>query len=146
MSVGANESTFRAGQHLSFYSPLSINYGLHLMQQGISSSVDLFFYDFHLFSLSVLGWGEYSTTADMERGGEFYAVSLDFNYTQLQQILSEADSRIATLVRASISEDPVSPRSIELEGHVVFSVRARLGQLQSAAKEQFVPLIAQELL
>jgi hypothetical protein len=136
----SEENTFRAAKG---FKP---DYGLHLVQQGISSSVDLFFYDFHLFSLSVLGCGEYSTTADREHGGEFYAVSLDFNYTQLQQILSKADSRTATFVRANISEDPVSPRSIELERHVVFSVRARLGQLQTVAKEQFVPLVAQEIL
>ena len=66
-------------------------------------------YDFHLFGLSVLGCGEYSTTADREHGGEFYAVSLDFNYTQLQQILSKADSRTATFVRRIYPRTPYPP-------------------------------------
>jgi hypothetical protein len=79
-------------------------------------------------------------------GGEFYAVSLDFNHAQLQQILAKADPGIAAFVRAKIANDPASPRSIDLNGHVVFSVRARLGQLQSAPKGQFVPPLAQEIL
>ena len=48
-------------------------------------------------------------------------------------------------VRTEISQDPASPRSIDFEGHIVFGVRARLGQLQTAAKEQFVPLVTQEI-
>jgi hypothetical protein len=121
------------------------DYGLHLMQQGISSSVDLFFYDFPLYSLSILGRGEYSTMVEKGHGGEFYALSLDFDHAQLEQILAKANPRLAAFIRTNISHDPASPRSIDFNGHVVFSVRARLGHLQTVAKEQFVPLVAQEI-
>jgi hypothetical protein len=140
--LSSGEHTFSPTGAAKRFKP---DYGLHLMQQGISSSVDLFFYDLHLFSLSVLGRGEYSTTVDRAYEGEVYAVSLDFNHAQLQQILAKADPRIAAFVHGKIAEDPRSPRSIDLNGHLVFSVRARLGQLQSAPKEQFVPLIAREI-
>jgi hypothetical protein len=70
---------------------------------------------------------------------------LTSTHAQLQQILAKVDPRIAAFVHGKIAEDPGSPRSIDLNGHVVFSVRARLGQLQSAPKEQFVPLIAREI-
>jgi hypothetical protein len=116
------------------------------MQQGTSSATDLFFYDIRLFSLSLLGHGEYSTTVEKGFEGEFYALSLDFNHAQLERILAKADPLLATLVRTEISRDPASPRSIDFEGHVAFGVRARLGQLQTVAKEQFVPLVAQEIL
>src|SRR5712672_3357474 len=116
------------------------------MQQEISSATDLFFYDFHLFSLSVLGRGEYSTTVEKGHGGEFYALSLDFDHAQLEHILAKASPRLAAFVRANISRNPASPRSIDLSEHIVFGVRARLGRLQTGAHEQFVPLIAQEIL
>jgi hypothetical protein len=122
------------------------DYGLHLMQQGTSSTTDLLFYDFSLFSLSLLNRGEYSTTVEKGHDGKFYALSLDFNQAQLEQILAKADPLIAAFVRTEISQDPASPRSIDFEGHIVFGVRARLGQLQTAAKEQFVPLVTQEIL
>jgi hypothetical protein len=72
--------------------------------------------------------------------------SLDFNHAQLEQILAKADLHLAAFVRTEIAHDPASPRSIDFEGHVMFGVRARLGQLQTVAKEQFVPLVAQEIL
>jgi hypothetical protein len=33
-----------------------------------------------------------------------------------------------------------------LDGYVTFAVRARLGALQTGAKEQFIPLVAREIL
>jgi hypothetical protein len=45
-----------------------------------------------------------------------------------------------------LARDSVSARSIDLVACIIFAVRARLGCLQSAAKEQFVPLVAQEIL
>ena len=122
------------------------DYGLRLMQQGTLSATDWFFYDFRLFSLSVLGRGDYSTMFEKGYEGELYALSLNFNHAQLEQILAKADPRLAAFVRTEISHDPASPRSIDFEGHIVFGVRARLGPLQTAAKEQFVPLVAQEIL
>jgi hypothetical protein len=63
------------------------DYGLRLMQQGVSPTTDLFFYDFRLFSLSVLGRGNYSTMVEKRFEGELPALPLDFNHAQLGRYL-----------------------------------------------------------
>ena len=122
------------------------DYGLRLMQDGISSEVDQFFYDFRLFSLTVLARGEYSTMAQVPLAGEMHALSLDFNHEQLVQILAKAAPPLATFIRAELARDPSTPRHIDFQGFIAFGVRARLGQIQTAPKEQYVPLITQEIL
>ena len=120
------------------------DYGLRLMRDGIS--VDQYFYDFRLYSLSVLGRGQFSTMVEIPHAGELHALSLDFNQKQLEQILSKAPPRLTAFLRAELERDPASPRTIDFEGEVSFGVRTRLGQLQKVQRESFVPLVAQEIL
>lgn len=122
------------------------DYGLRLMRDGTSPAVDLFFHDFRLYSVTVLGRGQYSTMVDMPIAGESHALSLDFNHEQLVRILANAATPVAAFIRAELARDPSSPRNIDFEGFVGFGVRARLGPIQTAAKEKYVPLIAQEIL
>lgn len=122
------------------------DYGLRLIKDGFSSDLDLYFHDFRLFSLSVLGPGEYSTMVEMPYEGESHALSLDFNQKQLACILSKAAPRLRDQILAEIARDPASQRTISFEGHVSFRVRARLGQLQKVQGESFVPLVAQDIL
>jgi hypothetical protein len=122
------------------------DYGLRLVRDRTPLTADLFFYDFHLFSLSILSSGCYSTTVDTPYKGVLHALSLDFDHNQLERILSKATPRVAEVLWAELSYDPISARSIDLERRVAFGVRARLGRLQTAAKERFVPLIAKEIL
>jgi hypothetical protein len=124
---------------------LKPDYGLRLMREGWSPDADQYFYAFRLFSLSVIDKGQYSTMVEKPYSGEMHALSLDFNHTQLEQILANANHDIAASLRTELARDPSSPRSIDFNGYVEFGVRARLGQLQTAAKEQFVPLVAQEI-
>jgi hypothetical protein len=122
------------------------DYGLRQLHDGISRNVNQYFYDFRLFSLSILGPGQYSTMVDVPYEGELHALSLDFNQDQLDRILSHASPQIASLIRKELGRDSSTPRTIDFDGEVVFGVRARLGQLQKARLESFVPLIAQEIL
>ena len=122
------------------------DYGLRLMRDGISNDVDQYFYDFRLFSLTVLGLGQYSTMVELPYEGQLHAFSLDFNQEQLGQILSKASPHLTALLRAELTRDPASPRTIDFEGEVSFGVRTRLGQLQKVQRESFVPLVAQEIL
>jgi len=122
------------------------DYGLRLMNEGIPSDVDCFFYDFHLFSLTVLSRGQYSTMVEQPCAGEWHALSLDFNQQQLDQILSKATPQLAAFLRRELTRDPSSPRTINFEGEVAFGVRARLGQLQKLQREAFVPFVVQEIL
>lgn len=122
------------------------DYGLRLMKEGYSPTVDQFFYDFRLFSLTVLGRGQYSTMVEMPYAGQVHALSLDINETQLNQILSKATPQLRSFILGQLIGDPDTPRTIDFAGEVSFGVRARLGQIQKLQRESFVPLVAQEIL
>ena len=87
------------------------DYGLRLMRDGISNDVDQYFYDFRLFSLTLLGLGQYSTMVELPYEGQLHALSLDFNQEQLDQILSKAPPRLKAFLRAELAHDPASPRT-----------------------------------
>jgi hypothetical protein len=122
------------------------DYGLRLMNKGVGREVDHFFYDFRLYSITVLGRGQYSTMVHLPCESEICALSLDFDQLQLEQILSKASPDLSAFVLSGISRDPSSPRTIDFDGEVAFAVRARLGQPQTAQRESFVPLVVQEIL
>jgi hypothetical protein len=120
------------------------DYGLMLLRAGTLRTADLTFNDFHLFSLDLLAPGSYSTTVDRVYDGVRHALSLDFDHFQFEKILAKADRSGAARLIAQLS--PYTSCGSTLERPVVFGVRARLGRLQTVEKEQFVPLIAQEIL
>ncbi|MCW1712595.1 MULTISPECIES: hypothetical protein [Synergistaceae] len=122
------------------------DYGLRQLNDGISRNVDQYFYAFKLYSLTVLGRNQFSTMVEMPIAGELHALSLDFNQSQLNQILSNASPQIASIISKELKRDPFTPRTIDFDGEVVFDVRARLGQLQKAQYESFVPLVIQEII
>jgi hypothetical protein len=122
------------------------DYGLKLLNDGFSRNVDHNFYDFRLYSLTVLGRGEYSTMVEMPFNGQVYAMSLDFGQNHLNKILGKAPQNIARYLSGELSRDPNTPRTIDFEGEVIFGVRARLGELQRVQKESFVPFVAQEIM
>jgi hypothetical protein len=122
------------------------DYGLQLLNSGVGRDVDQFFHNFRLYSLAVLGFGQYSTVVDFPLDGELYALSVDFNQQHLEQILAAAPPEIAEHIRGKLSQDPASCRTINFTGEVAFGLRARLGQVETAQNERFVPLIVQEIL
>jgi hypothetical protein len=122
------------------------DYGLKLFNGGGGHEIDHFFYNFTLFSLTVLGQGSYSTIVETRYEGEWCALSLDFNQVQLDKILARAPQDITDSIRQEIARDPNSARSIDFAGQIVFAVRARLGQLQVSERESFIPFIATEIL
>lgn len=121
------------------------DYGIRVAEEGISSDVDLVFYDFRFYSISIIGPMQYSTMVDMPYEGKIFALSLDFDQPILEAILN-ASPTIAKEVYAALASDPASPRTIELQGFIACGIRARLGKIQSVAKEQFIPLIAKEVI
>ncbi len=122
------------------------DYGLRQLNDGISRNVDQYFHDFRLYSLTVLGQDQFSTMVEMPIAGELHALSLDFNQSQLNQILFNASPQIALFISKELKRDPFTPRTIDFDGEVVFDVRARLGDLQRAQYESFVPLVVQEII
>ena len=122
------------------------DYGLRLNRDGYTSEVDIHLPDFRLYSLTVLGRGRYSTMAEIPYAGEAHAVSLDFSERHLQSILDKATSEMRAMLLSELARDASSARTIELEVPVPFGVRARLGEIEHAPSEDFVPLIVQEIL
>ena len=122
------------------------DYGLHLMSTGIPGDIEHNFYDFRLFSLTILGQGQYSTTVNMTIGGETFAMSLDFNQAQLDDILSKYPENIVDTIKKELTTDPSTPRDFVIDGNITFGVRARLGELQKVKYEKFVPFIVQEFI
>ena len=141
LAYSAESITYRKGEPMEF----KPDYGLHMLNDGVSPEVDQYFYDFPLYSFSILGDGMYSTMVDMPYAGEPHALSLDFNQSQLDEILSLGDVDIARFVRQELDRDPFTLRTIDLPQAILFPVRARLGKLQRVAQESFVPLVAQEI-
>lgn len=122
------------------------DYGLKLLSSGTSRSTNLHFCDFRLYSLTILGRGDYSTMVEIPVDGQVYAMSLDFNQSILDQILCKAPHEISSYLNGELLRDPNTLRTIDFNGEVVFGVRAQLGELQRAQEEQFVPLVAQEII
>jgi hypothetical protein len=121
------------------------DYGMRLLRDGLSVDLDHFFYDFRLYSLSILGLGRFSTSVEMPYGGELLALSLDFNQGQLEQILSKGSPELRTFIEGELALDSMTPRSIDFDGFISFGVRARFGDVQQVERESFVPLVAQEI-
>ena len=144
--VSITNTTLRSADRPTKAIGFKPDYGLRILNEGYSPATDLYFYEFRLFSISVLGHGDYSTMVEQRYEGEIHALSLDFNHAQLEQVLVGAEPSLAAFIRGELSKDPTSPRTIELDGYVSFAVRARLGALQTGAKEEFIPLVAHEIL
>ena len=96
------------------------DYGLRLLREGISPNVDQYFYDFRLYSLSVLGPGRYSTPMEMPYAGEIHALSLDFDETHLARILLKAPEQLRAYITTQLAADPVTGRTIDFDGEISF--------------------------
>ena len=77
------------------------DYGLYLMNEG-HQDVNHYFYDFRLYSLAVIAYKQYSTMVELPFADEVYALSLDFNQQQLDQILTKAPTQIITCISLSL--------------------------------------------
>ncbi len=122
------------------------DYGLRRLREGATADLDIYLHDFVLDSLDILGPGQYSAMVEFAYAGEDHALSLDFGQQHLEAILAMASPELEAFVRAEVARDPDSPREIEFDEDVLFDVRARLGKLQEAQGESFIPLVVHEIL
>jgi len=121
------------------------DYGLRLRADGFSREIIHTFYDFRLYSLTVLAPDRFSTMVEYPYEGQLHALSLDFNLDQLKKILLNAPQSVKETISRKLQVDPITPRTIDFEGSVSFRVKARLGEIQANEKESFVPLVALEI-
>lgn len=121
------------------------DYGLRLIKDGTPHTAEQIFYDFRLTSLTLLGDGRYSTMVEFPFAGNIHALSLDFNTVQLEQILAKANPSVKEWIKSKLEAGIYNGETLDFEGEIVFGVRARLGKTQKVQREEFAPLIAQEI-
>ena len=63
------------------------DYGLKLLQDGITRDVSIHFPQFLLYSITVLDYEKYSSMVEIPYDNQVYAVSIDFNHEQVQDML-----------------------------------------------------------
>ncbi|MBN2280486.1 MAG: hypothetical protein JXQ65_07900 [Candidatus Marinimicrobia bacterium] len=121
------------------------DYGFYCLQNGIKPDMDLHFYNFCIFDISIIGKDQFSTTVDISINGKYFALTLDFSHERLNKILSKAIPQIRNHIENEINRDPNTNRVIEFKQEIECIVTARLGEVQQGLYEEFLPLIATEI-
>ena len=117
------------------------DYGMRLKKGGYDASLKICFADWHIWDITVLGPGRFSTFGEIDFDGQRLAVSLDFGTEQLSRILANGPSHVRKSVEREIRQDPFSPRTIDLPDVIRCSIESHLGQEQRGQFESFVPLV-----
>ena len=121
------------------------DYGLKLYKDGISKDIDLTFFDFPLSDLTILSQGQYSSIVNITADNIEYALSLDFNQTQLTEILLNSKSNSVRIIKDELKQDSISPRAIDFEDKISIDIVARLGDIEVNQDESYVPFVLQEV-
>jgi hypothetical protein len=120
------------------------DYGLTMSKLGFKNDVEIPITDFSFDSITPLGNNAFSTTIEYLQEGVTYALSIDYTGEQLKHILSDTDEMETILKKVN---DPfITVVTVELKHPIIFDLVARLGKLQTAQQEQFIPLILQEVI
>jgi hypothetical protein len=122
------------------------DYGLFLLSQGYAREVRHCFYDIPFNHITVIGQDQFSTMKNHVFAGVEYAMSLDFDFRILADILSLSPPVVVDYVRAELSRDPISPRIIHFPQNISVGVEATLGQVQRGLHDEFVPLVIARVL
>lgn len=121
------------------------DFGIRLIRDGASPDLDIHIVPFELDHISIVNDELFTTISNMVFDGEPHAVSLDFGVEALKAIHALCPDEIAQFIADELSENSFEGYTIELPEPVTLAVTARLGELQTAEKEQYVPLIVQSV-
>ena len=78
------------------------DYGLKLLQDGITRDVSIHFPQFLLYSITVLDYEKYSSMVEIPYDNQVYAVSIDFNHEQVQDMLKYASKNALQPITSDI--------------------------------------------
>ena len=78
------------------------DYGLKLLQDGITRDVSIHFPQFLLYSITVLDYEKYSSMVEIPYDNQVYAVSIDFNHEQIQDMLKYASKKALQQITSDI--------------------------------------------
>ncbi len=121
------------------------DYGLKLLEDGISSDVSIHFPQFLLYSITVLDYEKYSSMVEIPYDNQVYAVSIDFNHEQLQDILKCASKNALQQITEELDSDMFTQRTIDIEEPFMIDITISLGKLQRNQHEEFVPFIVKSV-
>jgi len=117
------------------------DYGSYLSSQGISRETVVCYDDVPVTELSVLGRDLFGFTTNIgPLQGVEYCVSFDFDGAVLNQILGRL-STIEGKINEFIARSDRIGTTVEFTEPIRIHVEARLGELQHAEPEDFVPLV-----
>lgn len=121
------------------------DYGLKLLQDGISNEVSIHFPQFVLYNITVLDYEKYSSMVEIPYDNQMYAVSIDFNHEQLQDMLKCASINALQQITEELDSDMFTQRTIDIEEPFMIDITISLGKLQRNQHEEFVPFIVKSV-
>lgn len=121
------------------------DYGLKLLQDGISNEVSIHFPQFVLYSITILDYEKYSSMVEIPYDNQVYAVSIDFNHEQLQDMLKCASKNALQQITEELDSDMFTQRTIDIEEPFMIDITISLGKLQRNQYEEFVPFLVKSV-
>ena len=121
------------------------DYGLKLLQDGISNTVSIHFPQFVLYSITILDYEKYSSMVEIPYDNQVYAVSIDFTHEQLQEMLKYASKNVLQQITEELDSDMFTHRTIDIEEPFMIDITISLGKLQRNQHEEFVPFIVKSV-
>lgn len=121
------------------------DYGLKLLQDGISNDVSIHFPQFVLYSITVLDYEKYSSMVEIPYDNQVYALSIDFNFGQLQEMLKYAPQNAIEQITQALDSDMFTQRTIDIYEPFMVDLTVSLGELQRNQYEEFVPFVIRSI-
>lgn len=129
---------------MAFIDPARLRYkpdfGLYCRKLGVSGSVAQYFYSIGIPSIAKVNDSCYSVFVNIQVGGEWFALSLDFDTSRLLQLLECLTPEMAKTIREALTAQPYK---IDLdESPPILNVTARVGKrIHQNERESYCPLI-----
>lgn len=120
------------------------DYGLTLFNQGARDDATFDFPNFYLDHIAAVAPCAFSTCVEVPLEGTMHALSLDFDVDKLEEILVLCPPATTQLVLDWV-KGLCGAATLDLPEPVCFGVSAKLGQPETCAAEQYVPLVAQRV-
>lgn len=120
------------------------DYGLMLQKTARPGMVHIF-HSFRLYNISSITPQDFTILVEIPFGEQRYAASFDFSFEILLDITRLCSNAATISTIAEWYDGLTSPNTLEVPEPFEIGLEAKLGKLQSNAKEQYVPLIIQRV-
>lgn len=117
------------------------DFGLRLVRAGASPEMEIQLVPFELDRISVVNEELFTTISNMVLLGEPHAVSLDFDAEILKAIKELCPKKTASQIEEQLQNNFTKGHTLMFPRSIKLSVTGRLGEIQTARYEQFVPLV-----